>query len=795
VTLKGISLFAVALAACVLGGGEAEAALPDLLCKEEAKPTSYPSNEALQQAAASTETLLARGRAAGDVFVEAAALLEVPAANPAPPSAEARAAYCVAAGEVMRVGSQGSQFQAQSYLISAFRAAQEAQSQLVGSRAAYRLGLVSQAAPAVAGTRGGGGKSRSASTREVAAEAQQVEQTASTSQDPCAGLASPNVMTRSNGYITTLSFKCAAARARAAGQADLAALAGLRLARLGLQFLEASPESGERIRAKAVENALEGLDVARAVSVPSLRAELIGRLASVAIDLGETAEPLVRQAPAMMREADGANSGTRAYAAAIEGRLALAASRPPAAANLFRQAILLESQRPLPARLPQWHLLLGQAEPANRTAHVTAAYQALGAIRPLLPRTDPLTDEAAFSLYMRGVFESAADVQLASASGDRELPAIRAAQEIVETYRQAELQSVFGSECVPAREPLRPQELRAGEVVLYPILLPDRVELLYAVGGGNGYKRLPANRNADRTRVSQLVEQMVLSMSVGEDDGWRAPAQALYDLLIKPIEGELGPNSLLAIIPDGPLRAVPFAALLSSDGRFLVQRTRLSIAPSLAYSQPGSGRGEDGLSVIAASLQKEVEVPAGYFSKLEGTAAEAQIAAGTARDSQLIRDFSKADLVRALTGTSVDILHLATHASFNGRSDRAFIVADGEVIMLSELRGLIAQNRTRGEQLDLLVLSACETAVGDDEASMGLAGAAVQAGAQSAIASLWQVNDAGTAELMRNFYDRFRAGRSKSEAIREAQLALLEAGGNNANPNIWAAFTLLGAWR
>jgi CHAT domain-containing protein len=203
---------------------------------------------------------------------------------------------------------------------------------------------------------------------------------------------------------------------------------------------------------------------------------------------------------------------------------------------------------------------------------------------------------------------------------------------------------------------------------------------------------------------------------------------------------------------------VPFAALLAEDGRFLVQRTRLTVAPALAYSQPGESGKIEQLSVVAASLQQELELPAGYFSKLEGTAAEAKIAAGTAKQSRYIADFRKADLVSALSGTSVDILHLATHASFNGRSDRAFIVANGEVIMLSELRTLLASNRTRGEELDLLVLSACETAVGDDEASMGLAGAAVQAGAKSAIASLWQVNDAGTAELMRQFYDRFRAG-------------------------------------
>lgn len=78
---------------------------------------------------------------------------------------------------------------------------------------------------------------------------------------------------------------------------------------------------------------------------------------------------------------------------------------------------------------------------------------------------------------------------------------------------------------------------------------------------------------------------------------------------------------------------------------------------------------------------------------------------------------------------------------------------------------------------------------------MGLAGAAVQAGARSAIASLWPVNDVGTADLMKAFYQLYRDGRSKSAALREAQLKLIDGGGVNASPTIWAAFTLLGAWR
>jgi len=413
---------------------------------------------------------------------------------------------------------------------------------------------------------------------------------------------------------------------------------------------------------------------------------------------------------------------------------------------------------------------------------------------------DPLTEESNFSLRMRPVFERAVEVQLAAddaGSTDR----IASVQQIVEQYREAELQSVLGLNCVAAREPIKPAELRADELLLYPILLPDRLELIYASGAGPNkvYHRLPPNRAMNRETVARLVGDMVDSTSYGDDDRWKAPARALYDALIGPIEGQLGENRMLVIVPDGPLRALPFAALTSSDGHFLVQRTRVSVAPSLGYSQPGVDRGKRQLSVVAASLQKEVTLPAGFFPKLEGTAAEARLAAGGdargSRHSRLIEDFRRRDLVSALSGGDVDVLHLATHATFNGSSERSFIVALDGPIPIGELRTLIARNRDRGDQLDLLVLSACETAVGDDQASMGLAGAAVQGGARSALASLWQVNDIGTAQLMKAFYDAYRAGRGKAEALRSAQLSMIDRGGNLANPNIWAAFELLGGWR
>ena len=133
-------------------------------------------------------------------------------------------------------------------------------------------------------------------------------------------------------------------------------------------------------------------------------------------------------------------------------------------------------------------------------------------------------------------------------------------------WRLAELQSLLGSECVPDRPPIRPDELSTGEALLYPVLLPDRIKLLYA-----------------------LVDAMVDAASNGANGEWRAPARRLYDVLIRPVEPLLRPGGTLIIVPDGRLSALPFAALLDGHGHFLAERSRLAVVPSLAFAQPGTG--------------------------------------------------------------------------------------------------------------------------------------------------------------------------------------------------------------
>ncbi|MBX9860381.1 MAG: CHAT domain-containing protein [Sphingomonas sp.] len=760
------------------------AATPKSICRLGPVEDAVGSAPLVEQASIAAEAAIAR-RLAGDRGPSDIATLAVADGPAAPLPTAVRARYCAAAGELMRVDPGGNQLEARQFLIAAVNLARQTGDAGVEARAAYRLGLTLLGGDSVVAVRTRG-------AQQPAPAPDTGNGAASSADDPCQAIEAP-VVRGAAAILARAALGCAAVRALEAGDADRAALARLRLARLLLAEIETTPFRAAALREAAEVAARQGLEAAQRIASPVRRATFTGRLAE-AMAVANPASPEIASAIASMRADARGDAATSAFAAALEGRIALARGDRQAAAAALERAVFLEGQRSQPLRLPGWLLLLAEARPDRRATLVQQAYRALEAIRPILPLNDALTEESNFALQMRPVFEAAVAAQLADAGSDQ--TRIASVQRIVETYREAELQSAFGANCVPARDPVDPAALRAGEVLLYPILLDDRVELLFVSGGRDGtarFNRLATGTPLTRKAVAQLVGEMTSSLIGGGDDRWKDAARALYDLLIKPIEGRLKPGGTLVIVPDGPLRALPFAALIDGDDKYLIERTQIALAPALAYSQPGRDRSGRALKVVAVALQRDVDLPAGRFAKLEGTRDEALAAAGPG--GTVIDDFREADLRRALARGHVDVLHLATHAAFNGRSDRSFIVANGEAIPLADLRGLIGDGRARGDDLDLLVLSACETAVGDDLASMGLAGAAVQSGADSAIASLWSVNDAGTVALMKGFYDRYRSGDGKAAALRQAQLALIGRGGDVSHPSIWAAFTLLGGWR
>lgn len=145
--------------------------------------------------------------------------------------------------------------------------------------------------------------------------------------------------------------------------------------------------------------------------------------------------------------------------------------------------------------------------------------------------------------------------------------------------------------------------------------------------------------------------------------------------------------------------------------------------------------------------------------------------------------------------SAVSIVHLATHGQFSSDAQKTFILAWDKPVTVDELGTLLrTTDETRPQPIELLVLSACETAAGDDRAALGLAGVAVQAGARSTLASLWSLNDQSAARLIRQFYrELLNPDLSKTEALRQAQLTLLHDP-DYRHPLYWAPYVLIGNW-
>ncbi len=754
-------------------------------------------NSDIQEASLAAEEILASPASdllAGDRALEQ---LELPDAGVRAEAIQpdVLAAYCAAAGEAMRVARSGSGNRAQSYLLTALAQAGLAGRADLEARIAYRLALTSRDLPVRPNAR--------SARRSLSDDIEPIQVAASAEADAddiCAALLQTRLDEQSNWAASRLALQCASQRGGGAQDPEITALAQLQNSRATLAEAERRPEAHDYLLREAGSAALDGLEATNFISNAAIRFDLTARLLESILEAGQFADPRAGIALASLADGMANDMGENARVHALQGRALLAAGDTEQAAAQLRTATFYESQRAQPLRLADWFLLLAEAEPENRDDHVMQAFRALEAIRPLLPTIDQVTEESLFSLRIQPVFSAAVDVQLAQAGDDA--GRVLLAQRIVESFRQAEIQSVFGADCVPPRIPVSPEDLNDGEILFYPILLEDRIEVLYAakIAGQPTpqYQRFTVSEGADLERIESLVKLVVYELGYGVDDTWEQPAAELYQMLFAPIEELLDDDATLVIIPDGILRRLPFAALRDGDGRMLIERTAVTVAPSLAYTQPGT-LNDSGTNVVAASLSKEVDLPAGRFTALAATASEARMAAGLGDPANelgvLLEDFSREELELVFAEQQIDVLHLATHASFNGRSDRSFIVAENGAILLSELRELIGRSLSRGELISLIVLSACETALGDDKASMGLAGAAVQAGSESAIASLWEVNDTGTAALMRKFYQFYAQGQGKAEALRNAQLSMIADGGESADPGVWAAFTLLGAWR
>jgi CHAT domain-containing protein/tetratricopeptide (TPR) repeat protein len=378
----------------------------------------------------------------------------------------------------------------------------------------------------------------------------------------------------------------------------------------------------------------------------------------------------------------------------------------------------------------------------------------------------------------------------------------RSILDVIENLKLAELQNYFGSECVVAVLNPNSATLSAtsGTAVFNTIILDNQTAVIVSMPNQPPqfhWIELP------RQEVIDQINQFRIGLEDARFNYDPKPAQQLYDWLVRPFEADLQAAQVktLVFVQDGSFRTVPMAAL--HDGQeFLIQRYAIAITPSLKLidAQPPN---RANLRVLALGLSKAKTVDGKAFDALPSVVQElAGIAQVVPGSKQLLdADFTRDRLKQELGETVYPILHLATHGKFATNPKDTFIITgDGQKLNFTELDQLIRSTSRNPEPLELLSLTACETAVGNDRSALGLAGVAVQAGARSALASLWAVDDAATAKLSTEFYTRLQNPQlTKAEALRSLQKDLVEGkvtveGFNATHPAYWSPFVLIGNW-
>jgi CHAT domain-containing protein len=285
---------------------------------------------------------------------------------------------------------------------------------------------------------------------------------------------------------------------------------------------------------------------------------------------------------------------------------------------------------------------------------------------------------------------------------------------------------------------------------------------------------------------------------------YSAPGRRLFTALISPIRQDLKDRGIdtLVFVPDGVLRTIPMAALRDpADDTFLIQHFAIAITPGLTLMEP-TPLERSRVDVLAAGLATQKTVGGKTFAALTNVPDELASLKSRFQGTVLLnKDFTRENLRESLEGREFSAVHIASHAVFEREASESYLVTfDARPMTLNDIERLIRPYQLRQKPVELLTLSACQTAAGDERAALGLAGIAVKAGARSSLASLWCVNDRATSVLMDDFYEALRTeatseGKtvSKAKALQAAQLKMLQERGYR-HPCFWAPFQLIGNW-
>ncbi|MEB3217813.1 MAG: DUF2225 domain-containing protein [Nostocales cyanobacterium 94392] len=399
------------------------------------------------------------------------------------------------------------------------------------------------------------------------------------------------------------------------------------------------------------------------------------------------------------------------------------------------------------------------------------------------------------------------------------------AREIIDSLRLAELQNYFGNDCIAALiTPQKVDELLGGEqgktAVFSSIFLEDKAAILLSLPDKSQHIEWIEQTNNQKITRKQLeseirsfFEQLKGQQKFRSEDSSEAKevyhqAKKLYDLIIRPFEekGYLNQEKIetLVFVQDGLFRSIPMSALIDKNqDKYLIEKYAIATTPSLRLTAPKADKRKANRAMIfgfdqAAKIDGKVFEPLRFIRK----EIEALQQLFSNRKELSSQDFTLIESNEKPQTTDYPIIHIATHAQFGIIPEDTFLViGNNQKLTMTDLEQILRQFGGGSNTIDLLTLSACQTAAGDERATLGLAGIALQAGVNSALASLWSVDDQSTSILVKEFYQNLESGKSKVQALQQAQLSLIhnqnkisEIKEEYKKPYYWSPFIMIGNW-
>jgi CHAT domain-containing protein len=535
--------------------------------------------------------------------------------------------------------------------------------------------------------------------------------------------------------------------------------------------------------------------------VPASGAKAMQLLAAgrqlAAIEAVGRAQEAYREAEAIARAAG--DRRLESYSLGYLGQLYEDRGRHDDALALSRRALFLaqaaEAQEV--AYLWQWQigrLLAAKGQVDDAIGAYRQAVRALRELRPELIAVSARSGRSALRSTVEPVYLELADLLLKRAAARPARSAkqedLAAARTLIEQFRAAELEDYFQDDCVAQLQArVRPiDQLATRTAAVYPIILPERTVLLLSLPDGLVQTSIPVSAEQLTSEVRTL-RRLLEKRTTRE---YLAPAQALYERLIRPLERDLDAAAVdtLVFVPDGPLRTIPLAALHDGED-FLIDRYAVATVPGLDLLDPrpvATTAVTPLLNGLTESVQGFPALP--YVAGELATIAELYGGKVLQDEEFVVPEFGE-----SLAQTPYSVVHIASHGKFAGDPKDSFLLTFDGRLDMDGLEEFIKLSRFRDEPIELLTLSACQTAAGDDRAALGLAGVAIKAGARSALATLWFINDQASSLLVSEFYRQLsaRPTPTKAKALQEAQRQI-RADLRYRHPAYWSPFLIIGNW-